>query len=458
MNHDDASKPWKQWDHAYLWHPFTQMCEWLAEEPLVIAGAEGNYLLDTDGKRYFDGVSSLWCNVHGHGRPEIVEAIRRQAATVAHTTMLGLTNIPATELGKRLIEIAPPGLERVFYSDSGATAVEIALKMAFAYWQLRGEPSKDLFVSLEEAYHGDTIGAMSVGYSETFDRLYRSLLFPCLKMNPPHFYRYYRRESPEQALRHALEEAEQTLSKDRKRIAALVVEPLMQGAAGMWDHPVEYLQGLCRLCRENRILLIADEVAVGFGRTGRMFACDHARVTPDLMCLGKGISGGVLPLAATLATQEIFDAFLGKYEERKAFFHGHTYTGNPIACAAAIASLDLFGKDQVINRIQPLVQLLDEVLRPLQNYPHVADVRQWGLMVGIELVQDVPARRSYPPGERIGKRVTREARKRGIILRPLGDVIVLMPPLSSTEEEIRRLVEVAAESIEAVTVPAATRG
>jgi adenosylmethionine-8-amino-7-oxononanoate aminotransferase len=458
MNHDDASKPWKQWDHAYLWHPFTQMCEWLAEEPLVIAGAKGNYLLDTEGKSYFDGVSSLWCNVHGHGRPEIVEAICQQAATVAHTTMLGLTNIPATELGKRLIEIAPPGLQRVFYSDSGATAVEIALKMAFAYWQLRGEPGRDLFVSLTEAYHGDTIGAMSVGYSETFDRLYRSLLFPCLKMNPPHFYRYYRRESPEEALRHALEEAEQTLSKDRKRIAALAVEPLMQGAAGMWDHPVEYLRGLYRLCRENKVLFIADEVAVGFGRTGRMFACEHAGVTPDLMCLGKGISGGVLPLAATLATQEIFDAFLGKYEERKTFFHGHTYTGNPIACAAAIASLDLFAKDQVINRIQPLIQLLDELLQPLRRQPHVGDVRQWGLMAGIELIHDVPARRSYAPGERIGKKVSLEARKRGIILRPLGDVIVLMPPLSSTGEEIRRLVEVAAESIEAVTVPAATRG
>jgi adenosylmethionine-8-amino-7-oxononanoate aminotransferase len=452
----DTSKPWKQWDHAYLWHPFTQMCEWLAEEPLVVERAEGNYLIDTDGRRYFDGVSSLWCNVHGHGRPEIVEAICRQAATVAHTTMLGLTSIPATELAKRLIEIAPRGLQRVFYSDSGATAVEIALKMAFAYWQLRGEPSRDLFLSLEEAYHGDTVGAMSVGYSETFNHFYRGLLFPCLKINPPHFYRYYRGETAADALQHALLEAEQSLTKNRKRLAALVVEPLMQGAAGMWNHPVEYLQSLHRLSRENRVLFIADEVAVGFGRTGRMFACEHAGVTPDLMCLGKGISGGVLPLAATLTTQETFDAFLGTYEERKAFFHGHTYTGNPVACAAALASLDVFADDQVISRIQPLIQLLSELLQTLRRQPHVADVRQWGLMAGIELAQDVSTRRSYPPAQRTGKRVILEARKRGIILRPLGDVIVLMPPLSSTEEEIRRLVEVVAASIEAATQSATT--
>ncbi|OFV92643.1 MAG: adenosylmethionine--8-amino-7-oxononanoate transaminase [Acidobacteria bacterium RIFCSPLOWO2_02_FULL_61_28] len=448
---DSEQTRWKNWDHAYLWHPFTQMREWFAEEPLVIERAEGNTLIDSDGNRYFDGVSSLWSNVHGHGRREIVEAIRVQLDAVAHTTMLGLTHVPGTVLAKRLIEAAPPGLERVFYSDSGATAVEIALKMAFEYWQLRGESERTLFVSLAESYHGDTIGAMSVGYSEAFHKRYRPLLFPCLRIAPPHVFRYCRRASPEAALEQALREAEETLRENWKRIAALIVEPLMQGAAGMWAHPVEYVKGLHRLCREYNILFIADEVAVGFGRTGKLFACEHAGVTPDLMCLGKGISGGVLPLAATLATPEIFEAFLGEYEERKTFFHGHTYTGNPLACAAGIASLDLFLKDNTLVQMAPRIELLRDLLRPLSELDHVADIRQWGYMVGIELAEDVPSRRPYPPGQRIGKQVILEARRRGFLLRPLGDVIVLMPPLSTTEEELRRLVAVTAESIQAVT-------
>jgi len=456
MNPPALERQWKCWDHEYLWHPFTQMSEWMAEEPVVIQRAEGNYLIDTAGTRYFDGVSSLWCNVHGHGRKEIVEAICKQAAAVAHTTLLGLTNIPATELSKRLIEIAPRGLQRVFYSDSGAAAVEIALKMAFGYWQLRGEPGRDLFVSLTEGYHGDTVGAMSVGYSEPFDRLFHPLLFPCLKINPPHIFRYYRRESAEDALQHALEEAEQILTKDRKRIAALIMEPLMQGAAGMWSHPVEYLQGVRQLCADNKILFIADEVAVGFGRTGRMFACEHAGITPDLMCLGKGITGGTLPLAATLATAEIFAAYLGEYEERKTFFHGHTFTGNPIACAAALASLDLFQKESVISRVCELTAELERLLEPLSRLRHVADIRRWGLMAGIELVEDVPARKPFPLGRRIGKHVTVEVRKRGVILRPLGDVIILMPPLASTRDELRNLVNVVADSIEAATSSTAT--
>ncbi|MBI3895313.1 MAG: adenosylmethionine--8-amino-7-oxononanoate transaminase [Acidobacteria bacterium] len=442
---------WKEWDHAYLWHPFTQMQEWLAEDPLIIERAEGNYLIDSQGNRYFDGVSSLWCNVHGHGRPEIVEAIRNQLELLDHTTMLGLTNVPATVLAKRLVEVAPKGLQRMFYSDSGATAVEIALKMAFEYWQLRGDSGRDLFVSLEGSYHGDTIGAMSVGYSETFHRRYRRLLFPCLRINPPHVYRYYRRESPEDALAHALEEAERTLNENQDRVAALIVEPLMQGAAGMWSHPVEYLAGLHRLCRQNNILFIADEVAVGFGRTGRLFACEHAGITPDLMCLGKGISGGVLPLAATLATEEIFSAFLGGYEEYKTFFHGHTYTGNPLACAAAIASLDILTNILLYNKIQILIKLSEELLSRFQEFNYVTDIRQWGLMAGIELAEDVAGRRPFPAGQRIGKRVVLEARNHGVILRPLADVIVLMPPLSTTEDELRRLVNVTAESIQTVT-------
>ncbi len=444
-------KQWREWDHAYLWHPFTQMREWLAEDPVVIERAEGNYLIDTEGKRYFDGVSSLWCNVHGHGRREIVEAIRAQLDTVAHTTMLGLTNVPATVLAKRLIEIAPSGLQRVFYSDSGATAVEIALKMAFEYWQLRGESGRTRFVSLKESYHGDTIGAMSVGYSGTFHKHYRPLLFPCHRINPPHVFCYYRGASKEDALKQSLREAERALQENRAEIAALIVEPLMQGAAGMWVHPVEYLAGLHRLCRENNILLIADEVAVGFGRTGKMFACEHAGITPDLLCLGKGISGGMLPLAATLTTAEIFETFLGDHDEGKTFFHGHTYTGNPLACAAGIASLDLFWGDATLDRMTRRIELLAGLLQPLRELAHVADIRQWGYMVGIELAEDASVHRSYAPGQRIGKQVIREARRRGVMIRPLGDVVILMPPLSTTEDEMRCLLAATAESIEAVT-------
>lgn len=439
---------YQQWDREYSWHPFTQMREWMAEPPLFIERGEGNYLVDTAGRRYFDATSSLWCNVHGHGRPEIVEAIARQAERLAHSTMLGLSNLPATELAKRLIDIAPQGLKRVFFSDAGATAVEAALKMAFAYWQLRGETGRDVFVSLNEGYHGDTLGSLSVGYLEIFDRPYRPLLFPCVKLNPPHFFRYYKGQSMEEAVASALAEAEKTLTRDRRRIAALVIEPLMQAAAVMWNHPVEYLAGLARLCKQNNILLIADEVAVGFGRTGRMFACGHASVTPDLMCLAKGISGGALPLAATLATEEVFNAFLGEFEERKTFFHGHTYTGNPVGCAAALASLDLFEKDRVLQLLPEKIRVFTDALRPIGSMAHVADIRQWGVMVGIELVDDVAVRRSYPPARRLGKKVMMAARERGVILRPLGDVVILNPPLSSSMEELKHLADVTRESIQ----------
>ncbi|MSO20502.1 MAG: adenosylmethionine--8-amino-7-oxononanoate transaminase [Acidobacteria bacterium] len=447
MPTSESPQPWKQWDHEHSWHPFTQMREWMAEDPLFIERGDGNYLIASDGRRYFDATSSLWCNLHGHGRPEIVAAIAGQAAQLAHSTMLGLSNLPATELAKRLIDIAPKGLTRVFYSDSGATAVEVALKMAFAYWQLRGEPGRDVFVSLNEGYHGDTIGSLSVGYMELFDRPYRQLLFPCVKLNPPHYFRYYRRQSMEEAVSSALAEAEITLTRDRRRIAALIVEPLMQAAAVMWNHPVDYLAGLARLCRQNNILLIADEVAVGFGRTGKMFACDHAGITPDLMCLAKGISGGTLPLAATLTTEEVFHAFLGDFAERKTFFHGHTYTGNPIGCAAALASLDIFEKDNVLQELPFKIHALEEALHPLRNLPHVADIRQWGVMVGIEIAEDAKARRSFPSGLRLGKRVIMAARRRGVILRPLGDVVILNPPLSTTIAEMQHIAAVSAEAI-----------
>ncbi len=442
------------WDQAYLWHPFTQMQEWLAEEPLIIASGDGNHLIDVYGNRYLDGVSSLWCNVHGHRHPVLTAALHAQADRIAHSTLLGLASVPSIVLAQRLVQIAPPGLTRVFYSDAGATAVEIALKLAFQYWQLRGELRRTQFVALTEAYHGDTIGAISVGYSESVHCCFKPLLFPCHKLNPPHVLRWQCGMDPDAALQAAVREAEALLAEKGPEIAALIVEPLMQGAAGMWAHPAAYLRALRDLTRQHGVLMICDEVATGFGRTGKMFAVEHAAVAPDLMCLGKGISGGYLPLAATLATEEIFSAFLGRYEEFRTFFHGHTYTGNALACAVGLASLDVFTGEQVLARVQERSRKLAERLATFASLPHVGDVRQWGLMAGIELVAQRDDRRSYLPAERIGMRVVREARQQGIILRPLGNVIILMPPLSITEDQLELLCAVTHEAIRQVTGPA----
>jgi adenosylmethionine-8-amino-7-oxononanoate aminotransferase len=441
-----------EWDRRHLWHPFTQMQEWFAEEPLVIESGEGNYLIDTEGRRYLDGVSSLWCNVHGHRKRELDEALRAQIERIAHTTMLGLSSVPATVLAKRLVDITPPGLTRVFYSDAGATATEIALKLALQYWQLRGETRRTRFVALTEGYHGDTLGAVGVGYSDTFHRFFRPVLSPALHIDPPHVHRWMRGEPARRAEELAVAEAERVFAEHGAEIAALVVEPLVQGAAGMWTQPIGYLAALRELTRRHGTLLICDEVATGFGRTGRLFAIEHAGVEPDLLCLGKGLTGGYLPLAATLASEEIFNAFLAPYDAFQAFFHGHTYTGNPLACAVAIANLDVFEAEGVVARVQQRAERLAARLgESCARLAHVGDIRQCGLMVGIELVGAPATRKPYPPGLRIGHRTILEARRRGVILRPLGNTIVLMPPLSISPEETDRLVAVTSESIESAT-------
>jgi adenosylmethionine-8-amino-7-oxononanoate aminotransferase len=413
-------------DRTFLWHPFTQQRGWEHEEPLIIERGEGTDLLDTRGRRYIDGVSSLWCNVHGHSHPRIDAAIRDQLDRVAHSTMLGLSHPAAIDLARRLVEIAPPGLRRVFYSDSGSSAAEIALKMAFQYWHQRGE-RRTSFVALRDAYHGDTIGSVSVGGIELFHSLYRPLLFDSLKASPGD-----------------LEEMERLLAEHRGDIAAVIVEPLVQGAAGMLVHPDGYLRGVRELCDRFDTLLILDEVATGFGRTGTMFACEQEDVAPDLMVLAKGITGGYLPLAATLASEAVYEGFLGEFEEFKTFFHGHTYTGNPLACAAALASLDVFEEEQVLERLATKIALLGPQLEPVAGHGAVAEIRRRGFMTGIQLVD-------YPLDVRMGHQVTLEARKRGAIIRPLGDVVILMPPLAISEADLRRLVEITAESIDAAT-------
>ncbi len=440
------------WDRRHVWHPFTQMQDWLAQEPLIIERGEGNYLIDTEGRRYLDGVSSLWCNVHGHRKKELDEALREQCERIAHSTMLGLANVPATVLAKQLADIAPRSLQRVFYSDAGATAVEIALKLALQYWSLRGEEQRTRFVSLTEAYHGDTLGAVGVGYSDTFHHFYRPVLRPSRQIKPPHYFRWVEGQDPDRALRSAIADAEQVLDACGAVTAAIIVEPLMQGAAGMWAQPIGYLPAIEALARRHGTLLICDEVATGFGRTGEMFAVQHENIQPDMLCLGKGITGGYLPLAATLVSEKLFAQFLAPYEEFQAFFHGHTYTGNPLAAAVAVANLELFEREKIIERVQRRAAHLAE-LAQLHFAPldHTGDIRQWGLMMGVELVRDRRRRTPYDPAERIGSRIIDEARRHGLVIRPLGNVIILMPPLSIEEVELETLVATTAGAIRTIT-------
>jgi adenosylmethionine-8-amino-7-oxononanoate aminotransferase len=438
-------------DKAHVWHPFTQMKGWLASEPLVIERAEGFELIDSQGKRYLDGVSSLWVNVHGHRVPEIDDAINRQLGLVAHSTLLGLGNVPSIELAARLVELAPPGLEKVFYSEAGACAVEIALKMAFGYWRHRGSSTKRTFLSLENAYHGDTLGAVSVGGIDTFHAAYHPLLFDTYKAPSPYCYRCPLGRTYPSCDIACLAPLEAALAGYAQDICAVVVEPLVQAAAGMITAPPGYLRRVRELCDRYDVLLIVDEVATGVGRTGTFFACEQEDVTPDILVIGKGITGGYLPLAVTMTTNEVFDAFLGEHEEMKTFFHGHTYTGNPLSCAAAIANIDLMEAHDTLAGVADREAVMSKALEPLCTHPHVGDIRQRGLMAGIELVSDKATKQPYDTAERVGARVCEGARAQGVIIRPLSDVIVLMPPLALPPRDIERLVAVTAASIGEVT-------
>jgi len=439
-------------DKQYVWHPFTQQQSWEADAPIIIDRAEGSYLIDVDGNRFLDGVSSLWVNVHGHHRPEINAAITEQLDRVAHSTFLGLTHAPGIELARRLMDVVPGQLQRVFYSDTGAAAVEIALKMAFQYWRQRPDPrpEKTKFFCLHNAYHGDTIGALSVGGIDLFQQIYHPLLFPTVKAPEAYCYRCHLGKTYPSCRFACLEEIERAIAAHADELAAVIMEPLVQGAAGIIVYPPGYTRAVWEIAKRHGVLFIADEVATGFGRTGKMFACEHEGVEPDLMAVGKGISGGYLPLAATFATDEIYRAFLGRPEEAKTFYHGHTYTGNPIACAAALASLDLFEQDHTLDQLQPKIAAMTEGLEAIRDLPLVGDVRQRGFIAGIELVKDPATGEAFPIEEQVGVQVTKEARRHGVMLRPLSDVLVLMPPLSISADELATLLRVVQESITAV--------
>ncbi|MBG9769175.1 adenosylmethionine--8-amino-7-oxononanoate transaminase [Bacillus vallismortis] len=433
----------------HLWLPFTQMKDY-DENPLIIESGNGIKVKDINGKEYYDGFSSVWLNVHGHRKKELDDAIKKQLGKIAHSTLLGMTNVPATQLAETLVNISPKNLTRVFYSDSGAEAMEIALKMAFQYWKNIGRPEKQTFIAMKNGYHGDTIGAVSVGSIELFHHVYGPLMFDSYKAPIPYVYRSESGD-PDECRDECLRELEQLLEEHHEEIAALSIESMVQGASGMIVMPEGYLAGVRELCTTYDVLMIVDEVATGFGRTGKMFACEHENVQPDLMAAGKGITGGYLPIAVTFATEDIYKAFYDDYDNQKTFFHGHSYTGNQLGCAVALENLRLFESENIVEQVAEKSEKLHSLLQHLHALPHVGDIRQLGFMCGAELVQSKETKKPYPADRRVGYKVSLKMRELGMLTRPLGDVIALLPPLASTAEELAEMVAIMKQAIEEVT-------
>lgn len=435
----------------YLWNPFTQMQGYHSDQPLIIESGKGVKLRDVTGREFYDGVSSVWLNVHGHQVPELNEAIVEQLGKIAHSTLLGMANVPAIELAEQLVKVTPEGLNKVFYSDSGATSVEIAIKMAFQYWQHKGKPEKQSFVTMNNAYHGDTIGAVSVGAIDLYHKAYSKLLFKSYRVDYPYCYRCPVGQELSSCAFACLAQVEELLEERGHEMAAFLIEPIVQGASGIVTMPEGFLKRLRELCTKYDVLMICDEVATGFGRTGKMFACEYDGVTPDIMCVAKGITGGYLPVAATLATDEIYEAFLGEYAEKKTFFHGHSYTGNQLGCAVAIANLKLFKDRNIVADVARKSEHVADRLEQFKELRHVGDIRQRGFMIGIELVRDKATKEEYEWQEKIGLIVSRRACELGMILRPLGNVVVFMPPLASTVEELDEMLDILYQSILDIT-------
>jgi len=478
----DENEHLEELDKKYLWHPFTQMKEWLEEKPVIISEGRDCFIKDIYGRWYLDGVSSLWVNNHGHRKKEIDDAIKEQIDKISHSTLLGLSNAPAIKLAEKLVKIVnqsltrntpsltlPPRgggqgwggdserrtlnseLTKVFYSDDGSTSVEVALKMAFQYWKHKGVDGKNTFISLNNAYHGDTIGAVSVGGIDIFHKAFEPLLFKTFRSPSPYCYRCELGEKYPTCSLACLDKLEKILKVHSREIAAMIIEPMIQAAGGMITSPLGYLKGVRGLCSKYDVLVIADEVATGFGRTGKMFACEHEGVMPDFLCLSKGITGGYMPLAVTLTTNEVYNAFLGEFKELKTFFHGHSYTGNPLACAAAIACLDLFEKEKVLKKLKGKIKILEVWLKKILHLKHVGDVRNIGLMTGVELVRDKKTKKPYDWAEKMGWSVAYHARDKGVLIRPLGNVVVIMPPLSISEQNLKKLLDVIKSAIIGVT-------
>lgn len=445
------NESWMQRDLAVLWHPCTQMKDHEQLPLIPIRRGEGVWLEDFDGKRYIDAVSSWWVNVFGHSNPRINQRIKDQLDQLEHVMLAGFSHQPVVELSERLVALTPPGLERVFYTDNGSTGIEVALKMSFHYWRNSGQPAKQRFVTLTNSYHGETVAAMSVGDVALFTDTYKPLLLDTFKVLSPDCYLRPEGMSWEEHSRNMFAHMERTLAEHHREIAAVIVEPLIQGAGGMrMYHPV-YLKLLREACDRHDVHLIHDEIAVGFGRTGTMFACEQAGITPDFLCLSKALTGGYLPMAAVLTTDKLYQAFYDDYSTLRAFLHSHTYTGNPLACAAALATLDIFKQDNVIEANKALAARMATATAHLVDHPHVAEVRQTGMALAIEMVADKARKTPYPWQERRGLKVYEHALQRGALLRPLGSVVYFLPPYTITEEQIDLLAQIATEGIDIAT-------
>ena len=441
-------------DLKYIWHPFTQMKDYETEKPIIIEKGEGVYLWDVDGNKYIDGISSWWVNTLGHSHPRLNKALKDQAEKIEHVLLAGFSHEPAIELAERLVKLLPDSLTKVFYSDNGSTAVEVALKMAYQYWLQTGFPGKNKFVALKNSYHGDTLGAVSVGGVDVYHKIYKPLLFEVFQADSPYCYRCPAGKCRESCGIECLESVEKILKNHSDEVAGIIVEPLVQGAAGMIIYPAEYLRKLRQLCNKYNILLIDDEVAMGFGRTGKMFAFEHAGngCCPDIICLAKGITAGYLPLAVTITSDKIYQAFYDDYDKLKTFFHGHSYTGSALAAAVAVENLKVLEEENIIEKLQPKIARLEAELEKFKTLDCVGDVRSLGMIGAVEIVKDKATKEPYSFEERIGAKIYKEALKRGAIIRPLGSVIYFMPPYVITEEEIKKLTDIAFESIQAVEI------
>ncbi len=450
MSFRDNSSDLIERDLKHIWHPYTQMKDCEETPPIVVHAAKGIKLYDLDGNFYYDTISSWWCNVHGHGHPVIKKAIKKQLDRLEHVLFAGFTHEQAVTLAERLVEITPPGLEKVFYSDNGSTAVEVALKMSVQYWQNLGKKEKRYFVSLDRAYHGDTVGAMSVSGVDLYNKRFEKLFFESFKAPTPYCYRCPMGKEKEKCAMECLSAMEEILEKHAGKIAAIIIEPLLLGAGGMIVYPVEYLKGAGRLAKKYGVHLIADEVATGFGRTGKMFACEHAGISPDMMCLSKGLTSGYLPLAATLVTEEIYQAFYGDHDKFNTFYHGHTYTANPVACAAANASLDIFEKERSLENVSLINKMLTGFLAEMARLEIVGDTRSIGVVGAMELVEDKASKKPFNAKRRIGREIYKRGLEKNLLLRPLGDIVYFFLPLCATERELSRIFADTAEILRSI--------
>ncbi|MDH5297653.1 MAG: adenosylmethionine--8-amino-7-oxononanoate transaminase [Desulfobulbaceae bacterium] len=428
-------------DRQYLWHPYTQMHDYASRDLLLVDRAQGLMLYDPAGRPYFDTISSWWCILHGHNHPTVKGMIHRQLDRLEQVLLAGISHEPAIMLAQRLVEIAPKPLAKVFYSDNGSTACEIAIKMSLQYWRHRGQPERNRFVAVSRGYHGDTIGTMSLGGVPEFHQAFAGMLFDSHRLPSPYCYRCPLGLRQELCDQECLQPLQELLERQGATIAGFIIEPLIQAAGGMIVYPPAYLTKAAALCKAHHVHLIVDEVATGFGRTGTMFACEQAGVAPDFLCVSKGLTAGCLPLAATLATDEIYDAFYGPYQEGRTFFHGHTFTGNPLGCAAALGSLQVFDQEQPFARLAQTIPHLGQRMTRCLDLPWVGDLRQLGMIAALELVKDKGSKEPFRPEERVGWKIYLEGLKEGLILRPLGNIVYLWLPISATVQEIDEITE-----------------